>query len=119
MFKLLILIIAVLALAAWFAITAGKRKEAFAAAALEDARLVAEQGFSLRAAAQRGKLGGAADIGLGFDPTEIARRRGARQPLVHAEQLARQQAVEVRPRHLFRREGCCKVKGLAAAHCLG
>ena len=37
-------VVAVLALAAWFAVTAGKRKEAFAAKALEDARSVAEQG---------------------------------------------------------------------------
>lgn len=37
-------VVAVIALAAWFAITAGKRKEAFAAQALEEARGVAEQG---------------------------------------------------------------------------
>lgn len=37
-------VLAVVALGAWFAIEAGKRKETFAAKALEDARLVAEQG---------------------------------------------------------------------------
>lgn len=37
-------VILVIVLVAWFAITAGKRKEAFAAKALEDARVVAEGG---------------------------------------------------------------------------
>lgn len=37
-------VLLVVALAAWFFITAGKRKEAFAARALEEARMTAEQG---------------------------------------------------------------------------
>ncbi len=37
-------VLLVVVLAIWFAITAGKRKEAFAAGALESARMIAEQG---------------------------------------------------------------------------
>lgn len=51
-FGIVAAIVAVAALAAWFVITAGNRKEAFAASALDDARNAAEQG-NLPLAAQK------------------------------------------------------------------
>jgi tetratricopeptide (TPR) repeat protein len=49
-------VVLVVAAGVWFAITAGKRKEAFAAKALEDARLVAEQGNLPEAVSQFEKV---------------------------------------------------------------
>lgn len=51
-FGILAAVVAVAALAAWFVITAGNRKETFAASALDDARNAAEQG-NLPLAAQK------------------------------------------------------------------
>lgn len=48
--------ILIVALGVWFAITAGKRKEAFAAQALENARIIAEQGNLPEAVAEFQKV---------------------------------------------------------------